>query len=70
MKLTGKVLWWDQLDGIGVLLDQRGNEYWADSSHVLTEERLRAKDDVSFHPEFSDGLYLASSVERLNRSSS
>lgn len=32
--IAGKVLWYDQMDGIGIALDDSGNEYYIDSSVI------------------------------------
>jgi len=34
MPLVGKVLWWDERDGNGIILDPTGNEFYFDSSVI------------------------------------
>lgn len=34
MQLVGKILWWNDRDGFGVIEDSDGNEYYFDSSVI------------------------------------
>lgn len=44
--MYGKVLWYDQRDGHGVILDGAGNEYYVDNSVAFAG--IKSKDLVSF----------------------
>ena len=41
MKLVGKVLWWNDRDGFGVIEDAKGNEYYFDSSVISLRPRQK-----------------------------
>lgn len=44
--IQGKVLWFDQRDGNGIIIDAEGNEYYTDSS--IAPSNLTAGERVSF----------------------
>lgn len=39
MQLVGKVLWWNERDGFGVIEDIDGNEYYFDSSSTAVRSK-------------------------------
>ncbi len=43
MPLVGKVLWWDQRDGLGVIVDAKGSEFYFDSSVIETKRNKAPK---------------------------
>lgn len=43
MQLVGKVLWWNDRDGFGVIEDAAGNEYYFDSSAISTRSKALMK---------------------------
>ena len=46
--IQGKVLWWNERDGQGILEDSKGNEYYFDSSVLFEEFTPRRGDTVEF----------------------
>lgn len=50
MPLVGKVLWWDERDGRGVIEDSRGTEYYFDSSvlRLKPKQKIRRNTLVTF----------------------
>lgn len=43
MQLVGKVLWWNDRDGFGVIEDAAGNEYYFDSSVIASRSKSHIK---------------------------
>lgn len=50
MQIAGKILWWNDRDGFGVIEDAHGNEYYFDSSVVAARslQSLKRKQVVTF----------------------
>jgi cold shock CspA family protein len=46
-KLTGRVLWYDQRDGFGVLEDAKGNELYFDASVINKAQVASIKHGIS-----------------------
>lgn len=60
MQLVGKVLWWNDRDGFGVIEDAAGNEYYFDSSVAITRSNqpIKRNQVVTFeaNPQIKDCL--------------
>ena len=50
MQLVGKVLWWNDRDGFGVIEDAAGNEYYFDSSvaQIKPKKNFKRNQVVTF----------------------
>ena len=46
MKLVGRVLWWNDRDGFGVIEDANGNEYYFDKSATSLKPRQTIKRNI------------------------
>lgn len=71
--LIGKVLWWDDRDGIGVIKDVDGRKFYFDVSVLTAQQRGKMKSGVAVrfeqNPEIPEALCarkvaLASSREQ------
>lgn len=62
--LVGKVLWWDERDGFGIIVDEHENEYYVDSS-ILRElsEEMKGGVEVTFDRDDSAGIVCACNVD-------
>lgn len=49
-RVSGKVLWTSPKHGNGIVVDEKGNEYYIDSSSVKDFAKLKMKTPVSFEP--------------------
>jgi len=63
-ELLGKVLWWSERDGNGVICDSDGNEFYFDSSVVKLKKRqkLDCETLVIFTPSRCDKILAAKEV--------
>lgn len=64
-KQIGKILWWSQRDGNGIICDPYGNEHYFDRS-VLTPkiaERLDRETLVVFDSDRSNNLLVAKNIK-------
>jgi cold shock CspA family protein len=50
MQFVGKVLWWNDRDGFGVIEDAAGNEYYFDTSSTIspTHQSIKRNQVVTF----------------------
>lgn len=64
MKYTGKVLWWSERDGNGIIKTESGDEYYTDIS--VTKESLERNQWVTFeHNESIRDCSCAHKIERI-----
>ena len=60
MKIVGKVLWWNDRDGFGIIEDAKGNEYYFDSSVISLRPRQQIQHnsllEFQINPNIEDTL--------------
>lgn len=63
-KLVGKVLWWSERDGNGIITDDSGNEYYVDRSVVgpKQEQKLSRGLTVMFISDRCNELLVAKAI--------
>lgn len=51
MELIGRVLWWSERDGKGIIVDPSGNEFYFDSSvlNLKPKQIIKRKSVVTFN---------------------
>lgn len=66
--MTGKILWYRERDGFGIIVDLSGNEYYFDKSVVSQFSELNKQDNVSFTSVRVQGLLVARNVSKQEES--
>lgn len=60
MQLVGKVLWWDERDGNGIIKDIAGRKFYFDSSVINATHKNKIKSGLTVrfevNPEIKDSL--------------